>query len=73
MTTKCVAVVDNSYQRENLCQCCNILGVVPRIDGDRVHAETNDELLSEEVIKLFEQYPRRIIMVSDDNGLMFRG
>ena len=70
MTTKCVAVVDNPYQRENLCQSCNILGVVPRIDGNMVHAETDDELLSEEVIKLFEQYSRREIRISYNNGLM---
>lgn len=66
--TKCKAVVENPLQRENLCQCCNIIGVVPRIDGESVVAETNDELLSDKLIELFEQYARHTIMMSYDKG-----
>lgn len=66
--TKCKAIVENPLQRENLCQCCNIIGVVPRIDGESVVAETNDELLSDKLVEVFEQYTRHTIMMSDDKG-----
>lgn len=62
MKLKCVAVVDNALQRENLCQCVNILEAVPVIHKDTVRVEVDyPSPKAEKLIELFEQYTRHEI------------
>lgn len=56
----CSAVVDNPQQRENLCQCVNILGGVPRVTGDTVCVEY-EGINTEKFVQLFEHYTRHEI------------
>lgn len=60
MKVICSAVVDNPQQRENLCQCVNILGGVPICSGDTVCVEY-EGIKAEKFIELFEHYTRHEI------------
>ncbi len=60
----CSAVVDNPQQRENLCDCVNILGGVPIISGNTVCVEY-EGAKAEKFIELFEHYIRHEIRVQE--------
>lgn len=59
---KCKAIVENPEQRENLCECCVILGVKPTVMRDTVSVSFKEKYKkAEELICLFEQYVRHEI------------
>ena len=60
MKVICSAVVDNPQQKENLCQCVEILGGVPKCSGDTVCVEY-EGYNAEKFIELFEHYVRHEI------------
>lgn len=64
MRTICAAVCEDARQRENLCQCVNILGGVPLITGNTVSVEYEGTLISK-FVELFEQYPTHEIRFQD--------
>lgn len=65
MRVICAAVVEDSRQRENLCQCVNILGGVPCISGNTVCIEFEGrETTADKFIELFAQYPTHEIRSS---------
>lgn len=56
---KCVAVVENPEQRENLRKCLNIVGVAPCIYKEVVCVSFNEtDVQADKIIEIFEQYPR---------------
>ena len=60
----CTAVLDNLLQRENLCQCIEIVGGVPIVARNTVCVEySGDDQVAEKLIELFEQYCRHEIKV----------
>lgn len=62
MKVICAAVVENPTQRENLCECINILKGVPCVTGDTVCVEYDgDKAKAEKFIELFEHYTRHEI------------
>lgn len=65
MVLKCVAVVDNELQRENLRQCVEILKAKPSVDKNTVTVQVPyGTEQSEKLIELFEQYTRHEISTS---------
>lgn len=60
MKVICTAVVDNPLQKENLCQCIEILGGVPTVCNDTVCVEY-EGYNTEKFIELFEHYTRHEI------------
>lgn len=67
MRVKCVAVVENNLQRENLLECINIVArkfgpATPSVHRDTVTVEAEHPTeLSEKLIELFEHYSRHEI------------
>ena len=58
----CKAVVSNPVQRDNLCECCKILGIEPNVHRDTVTVSFDEEYeKAETLIGLFEQYSRHEI------------
>lgn len=65
MVLKCVAVVDNELQRENLRQCVEILKAKLSVNKDTVTVQVPyGTEQSEKLIELFEQYTRHEISTS---------
>lgn len=59
---KCKAIVENPLQRDNLCECCGILGVKPTVVRDAVSVSFDEEYeKAETLIGLFEYYARHEI------------
>lgn len=59
---ECRAVVENPMQRENLCECCGILGVKPTVACDAVSIIFDEKYeKAENLICLFEHYVRHEI------------
>lgn len=56
----CTAVIDNPVQRDNLCQCIEILGGKPTESGDTISVEYEGPN-TEKFIELFENYTRHEI------------
>jgi hypothetical protein len=56
MKIVCTAVVENPQQRENLCQCVEILGGVPKCSGNTVCVEYDEGINTGKFIELFEHY-----------------
>ena len=58
MRVVCSAVLEDDRQRENLCQCVNILGGTPCISGNTVCVEySGSETTVDKYIELFAQFP----------------
>ena len=57
MTVKCVAVVKNPVQQDNLCECLSILGAEPCRKDDRISVvvDSNNKNI-ETIVKLFKHY-----------------
>ena len=63
----CTAVVENPLQRENLCQCINIVGGVPAISRETVCVDyTGNDQEAEKFVEIFEQYCRHEIKILKD-------
>lgn len=61
-----VATVDNPQQRDNLCECIEILGGVANTSfSDVVLEYEGSKEECEKFIELFEQYPRHGIFTED--------
>lgn len=59
MTITCMAIVENPQQRDNLCECIEILGGVPCINKEAVSVTlSRDDAKAEKFIELFEHYAR---------------
>ena len=64
MLVSCTALIDNEAQIENLCQCIEILGGKPEVDGCSVGvAYEGNQVTAEKFIELFEHYPFHNITV----------
>lgn len=64
MIVYCEAVVENTTQQENLIECIEILGGIPKINKDKVSVEY--EGIKEECdifISLFDHYARHNITI----------
>lgn len=62
MTITCTAIVENPQQRNNLCECIEILGGVPSINKEAVSVTlSRDDAKAEKFIELFEHYVRHEI------------
>lgn len=62
MKLRCIAVVENPLQRENLCQCIGILNATSSMNGDTVRVEVDyPSPQAEKLIELFEHYTRHEI------------
>lgn len=62
MRVVCEAIVDNPIQRDNLCQCINILGGIPVIHRDKVVVDYEGDK-SDTMVKLFENHVRHTIHI----------
>lgn len=58
MRLTCTAIVNDTRQIDNLCQCIEIVGAEFSVKGNTVYADfTGDKETGEKLMKLFEQYP----------------
>lgn len=61
----CRAIVENPLQRDNLCECCVILGIKPTVVHDTVSVSFDEKYEKAETLMcLFEQYSRHEIMTA---------
>lgn len=59
---KCKAIVENPLQRDNLCECCIIMGIKPNVVRDTVSVSFDEKYeRAETLMCLFEQYSRHEI------------
>ena len=66
MLVYAVATIDNPKQRENLCECIEILGGKPNVAFSDVVLDFNgSKEQCDKFIELFEQFPRHGIYTED--------
>ena len=64
MLVTCTASLDNKLRVENLCQCINILGGKPCVDGYEVKVTYDgNDATAEKFIELFSHYPTHGIFI----------
>lgn len=57
MTVKCVAVVNNPVQQDNLCECLSILGAEPCRNDDQISVVVDSSNKNiETIVALFKHY-----------------
>lgn len=58
MKVTCTAIVEEPKQRDNLCECIEIIGGYPDVVGNTVFAEYDGESKkAHRLMSLFKQYP----------------
>lgn len=64
MIIYCEATIENPAQRDNLCECINIIAGIAKVENDKVKLEfEGSKEKCELLINLFEQYPRHGMFV----------